>query len=215
MSVTTALPGSCSTWAYAAKGQANTSRLRPNPGHRFEPNILEQHFDVAQPDAVWLTDITYIPTHEGYLYVAGVMDLYTRQIVGLSMASHLRSELTESALHMALTQRQVTDPLIHHSDRGSQYTSDDYRKLLSAYPITVSMSRSGNCLDNAPMESFWAILKRECADYLFDSLTQARTEIFAYIIGFYNRVRLHSALGYLSPNDFQQQFLRQICTPSN
>lgn len=185
-----------------------------NPGHRFEPNILAQHFDVSQPDAVWLTDITYIPTHEGYLYVAGVMDLYTRQIVGLSMASHLRSELTESALQMALTQRQPTDPLIHHSDRGSQYTSDDYRNRLRAYPITVSMSRTGNCLDNAPMESFWATLKRECADFVFDSLTHARTEIFGYIIGFYNRVRRHSALGYLSPNDFQQHFMRQICTPS-
>jgi putative transposase len=147
--------------------------------------------------------------------VAGVMDLYTRQIVGLSMACHLRSERPESALHMALTQRQPTDPLIHHSDRGSQYTSHDYRPLLSAYPITVSMSRTGNCLDNAPMESFWATLKRECADYVFDSLTDARTDIFADIIAFYNRVRRHSALGYLSPYDFQQQFLRQICTPSN
>ena len=186
-----------------------------NPDHRFEPNVLQQHFDTSQPDAVWLTDITYIPTDEGYLYVAGVMDLYTRQIVGLSMASHLRSELTEAALHMALTQRQPTDPLIHHSDRGSQYTSDDYLNLLRAYPITVSMSRTGNCLDNAPMESFWATLKRECADFVFDSLTHARTEIFGYIIGFYNRIRRHSALGYLSPYDFQQQFMRQICTPSN
>ena len=186
-----------------------------NPDHRFEPNVLQQHFDTSQPDAVWLTDITYIPTDEGYLYVAGVMDLYTRQIVGLSMASHLRSELTESALHMALTQRQPTHPLVHHSDRGSQYTAEAYRNLLSAYPITVSMSRTGNCLDNAPMESFWATLKRECADCIFHSLAQARTEIFAYIIGFYNRVRRHSALGHLSPNDFQQQFMRQICTPSN
>ena len=186
-----------------------------NPDHRFEPNVLQQHFDTVQPDAVWLTDITYIPTDEGYLYVAGVMDLYTRQIVGLSMASHLRSELTESAVHMALTQRQPTDPLIHHSDRGSQYTSDAYRNLLRAYPITVSMSRTGNCWDNAPMESFWATLKRECADFVFSSLAHARTEIFGYIMGFYNRVRRHSALGYLSPNDFQQRFVRQICTPSN
>jgi transposase InsO family protein len=186
-----------------------------NPGHRFEPNVLEQHFDASQPDAVWLTDITYIPTHEGYLYVAGVMDLYTRQIVGLSMAHHLRSELTEAALHMALTQRQPTDPLILHSDRGSQYTCDAYRNRLSAYPITVSMSRTGNCLDNAPMESFWATLKRECADFVFDSLTHARTEVFGYITGFYNRVRRHSALGYLSPNAFEIQFARQICTPSN
>jgi len=186
-----------------------------NPSHRFEPNLVGQRFDASQPDAVWLTDITYIPTDEGYLYVAGVMDLYTRQIVGLSIAQHMRSELTEAALQMALTQRQPTDPFIHHSDRGSQYTGDDYRNLLSAYPITVSMSRTGNCLDNAPMESFWATLKRECADSVFATLTQARTEIFGYIMGFYNRVRRHSALGYLCPNDFQQQFLRQLCTPSN
>jgi putative transposase len=197
----------------ARKRQPRTTQS--NPDHRFEPNVLQQHFDASQPDAVWLTDITYIPTHEGCLYVACVLDLHTRSIVGLSMASHLRSELPESALQMALTQRQPIDPLIHHSDRGSQYTSDDYRNLLSAYPITLSMSRTGNCLDNAPMESFWATLKRECADYVFDSLTHARTEIFAYIIGFYNRVRRHSALGYLSPYDFQQQFMRQICTPSN
>ncbi len=150
------------------KRQPHTTQS--NPSHRFEPNLLQQHFDTSQPDAVWLTDITYIPTHEGYLYVAGVMDLYTRQIVGLSMAHHLRSELTELALQMALTQRQPMHPLIHHSDRGSQYTCDDYRTLLSAYPITVSMSRTGNCLDNAPMESFWATLKRECADFVFDSL---------------------------------------------
>ena len=113
-----------------------------NPDHRFEPNVLQQHFDTAQPDAVWLTDITYIPTDEGYLYVAGVMDLYTRQIVGLSMASHLPSELTEAALHMALTQRQPSGPLIHHSDRGSQYTSDDYRNLLRAHPIVEGRKQS-------------------------------------------------------------------------
>lgn len=195
--------------------QRQPRTTQSNPSHRFEPNILEQHFDVSQPDAVWLTDITYIPTHEGYLYVAGVMDLCTRQIVGLSMAHHLRSELTEKALQMALSQRQPTDPLIHHSDRGSQYTGDAYRTLLSSYPITVSMSRTGNCLDNAPMESFWATLKRECADYVFDSLTHARTEIFGYIMGFYNRVRRHSALGYLSPHHFEIQFTRQFCTPSN
>jgi putative transposase len=186
-----------------------------NPSHRFEANVLQRQFDTSQPDAVWLTDITYIPTHEGYLYVAGVMDLYTRQIVGLSMAQHMRSELTENALQMALNQREPIDNLIHHSDRGSQYTCDAYRNKMSAHPITVSMSRTGNCLDNAPMESFWATLKRECADYVFNSLTQARTEIFSYIIGFYNRLRRHSALGYISPNDFETQFKRQTCTLLN
>jgi putative transposase len=195
-------------------GKRHPHTTQSDPSHRFEPNVLEQHFDASQPDTVWLADITYIPTQEGCLYVACVLDMYTRSIVGLSMASHLRSELPESALQMALTQRRPIHPLIHHSDRGSQYTSDDYRNRLRTYPITVSMSRTGNCLDNAPMESFWATLKRECADYIFDSLTHARTEIFAYIIGFYNRVRRHSALGYLSPFDFQQQFMRQFCTPS-
>jgi transposase InsO family protein len=186
-----------------------------NPSHRFEPNVLEQNFEAPYPDAIWLTDITYIPTREGYLYVAGVLDLCTRQIVGLSMADHMRSELTQSALQMALNQRQPTDPLIHHSDRGSQYTAELYRNRLRDYPITVSMSRTGNCLDNAPMESFWATLKRECADYVFHSLQQARTEIFGYIMGFYNRLRRHSALGYLSPSHFDMQFKRQICTLSN
>jgi len=186
-----------------------------NPSHRFEPNVLERNFDAPYPDAVWLTDITYIPTREGYLYVAGVLDLCTRQIVGLSMADHMRSELTESALQMALNQRQPTDPLIHHSDWGSQYTAEAYRNLLTTYPITVSMSRTGNCLDNAPMESFWATLKRECADYVFHSRQQARTEIFGYIMGFYNRLRRHSALGYLSPSHFHMQFKGQTCTLLN
>lgn len=186
-----------------------------NPSHRFEPNVLAQDFEASAPDSVWLTDITYIPTDEGYLYVAGVLDLYTRQIVGLSMADHMRSELTESALQMALTQRQPTAPLIHHSDRGSQYTGDAYRNRLRAYPITVSMSRTGNCLDNAPMESFWATLKRECADCVFHSLQHARTEIFAYIMGFYNRLRRHSALGYLSPTNYEMQYMGQTCTLSN
>lgn len=186
-----------------------------NPSHCFEVNLLQQEFDTSQPDAVWLTDITYISTHEGYLYVAGVMDLYTRQIVGLSMAQHMRSELTEAALEMALSKREPTDKLIHHSDRGSQYTCDSYRNKLSAHHITVSMSRTGNCLDNAPMESFWATLKRECADHIFNTLTQARTEIFGYIMGFYNRLRRHSALGYISPNQFEMQFKGQACTLLN
>lgn len=201
------------------RGKGSRKRRPPttqsNPHHRFEPNILAQHFEASQPDAVWLTDITYIPTLEGYLYVAGVMDLCTRQLVGLSMAHHLHSELTESALAMALTQRQPTDPFIHHSDRGTQYTCDAYRNQLAAYPITVSMSRTGNCLDNAPMESFWATLKRECADCVFHSLDHARTEIFGYIMGFYNRLRRHSALGYLSPHEFEMQFMRQTSTLLN
>lgn len=186
-----------------------------NPHHAASPNIVDRHFTVDQPDAVWLTDITYIDTAEGYLYVAGVMDLYSRQIVGLAMADHMRMSLTETALDMALIQRQPTDDLIHHSDRGSQYTSTTYQDKLADWQIVSSMSRTGNCLDNAPMESFWATLKRECADYVFASLIQARVEIFSYIMGFYNRSRRHSALDYLSPLDFERQFTRQTCTPLN
>jgi putative transposase len=176
---------------------------------------LAQQFDADQPDTVWLTDITYIDTDDGFLYVAGVMDLYSRQIVGLAMADHMRSELTETALEMALMQRQPHASLLHHSDRGSQYTCLSYQQILTNCGITVIMSRTGNCLDNAPMESFWATLKRECADYVFASTQLARTEIFGYIMGFYNRVRRHSALDYLSPHDYEMQFLRQTCTFSN
>jgi transposase InsO family protein len=186
-----------------------------HPDHAVSPNILDRHFTADQPDAVWLTDITYIETAEGYLYVAGVLDLYSRQIVGLAMADHLRTSLTEAALDMALIHRQPTSELIHHSDRGSQYTSTTYLDKLGDWQIMSSMSRTGNCLDNAPMESFWATLKRECADYVFASLAQARTEIFSYIMGFYNRIRRHSALDYLSPLDFEMQFKRQTCTPLN
>lgn len=186
-----------------------------NPQAAVSPNLLHQDFTASKPDTVWLTDITYIDTAEGYLYVAGVLDLYSRQIVGLAMADHMRSALTETALDMALTQRQPTDTLIHHSDRGSQYTSIVYQHKLAEWNIISSMSRTGNCLDNAPMESFWATLKRECADHVFASLAQARAEIFSYIMGFYNRIRRHSALDYLSPLDFEMRFKRQSFTPLN
>lgn len=183
--------------------------------HPVMPNVLDRQFDANRPDQVWLTDITYIDTGEGFLYTAGVMDLHTRQIVGLAMADHMRSELTETALQMAFTQRQPTADLLHHSDRGSQYTCSSYQQLLSDRSVTVSMSRTANCLDNAPMESFWATLKRECVDRVFASFEQAKAEIFGYIMGFYNRVRRHSALDYLSPHEYEMQFLRQPCTPSN
>lgn len=186
-----------------------------NSSHPVAENVLAQDFDVEQPNSVWLTDITYIDTDEGYLYVAGVMDLYSRQIVGLAMAEHMRAELTETALDMALCQRQPEPSLMHHSDRGSQYTCSTYQQRLTSRGITVSMSRTGNCLDNAPMESFWSTLKRECADVVFASCQQARTEIFGYIMGFYNRVRRHSALDYLSPHDYEMQFLRQTFTLLN
>jgi transposase InsO family protein len=197
-------------------GQKRRPRTtQADASHPTKPNVLNQEFEVKRPDDVWLTDITYIDTHDGFLYVAGVMDLYSRQIVGLAMADHMRSELTETALEMALVHRQPHPSLIHHSDRGSQYTCSTYQQMLTDRGITVSMSRTGNCLDNAPMESFWATLKRECADRVFESYQHARTEIFGYIMGFYNRIRRHSALHYLSPHDYEMQFLRQTCTLSN
>jgi len=188
---------------------------RADPAHTPAPNLLDRQFQASRCDEVWLTDITYIGTQEGYLYLAGVMDMYSRQIVGLAMADHLRTELVKTALDMALQQRQPGADLLHHSDRGSQYTSEAYQDVLTNAGITVSMSRSGSCLDNAPMESFWATLKRECADIIFASHAHARTAIFSYIMAFYNRQRRHSALGYLSPVDFERQHERQLLTLPN
>lgn len=170
-----------------------------DPSQAIAPNLLNRNFKGHQRHAVWLTDITYINTHEGYLYLAAVMDLGSREIVGLAMADHLRTELTLDALNMAIFQHRPPRGLLHHSDRGSQYTSHTYQQRLRDAGMVVSMSRKGNCLDNSPMESFWATLKRECADYVFTNHMHARTEIFSYIMGFYNRTRWHSALGYTTP----------------
>ncbi len=167
--------------------------------HPVAPNLLNRQFEVCKPHQVWLSDITYIDTEQGFLYLAAVMDLASREIVGLAMADHLRTELTLKALDMAVVQQKPAPGLMHHSDRGSQYTSHDYQLRLSEYGMIASMSRTGSCLDNAPMESFWATLKRECADHVFASHEQARATIFRYIIGFYNRVRRHSALNYTAP----------------
>jgi putative transposase len=197
----------------ACKRRPHTTQS--DPTHPVVANVLDRQFTARCANEVWLTDITYIDTAEGFLYLAAVMDLYSRQIVGMAMADHLRTELVESALDMALTQRRPPRNLLHHSDRGSQYTSLDYQKRLTASHMTVSMSRVGNCWDNAPMESFWATLKRECADVVFASRTQARTELFSYIMGFYNRQRRHSTLGYVSPCSFESQSERLSFSPLN
>jgi len=177
-----------------------------DPAAAVAPNRLARQFRVGRPNQVWLTDITYIETGEGFLYLAAVLDLGSRQIVGMATADHLHTELVEAALEMALIQRRPGAGLLHHSDRGSQYTSQTYRRRLSQRGMTLSMSRVGECRDNAPMESFWATLKRECADAPFVSRAAARSQLFAYVMGFYNRQRRHSALGYLSPVTFEQQF---------
>jgi len=170
--------------------------------HPVALNVLNRQFGVTERNAVWLTDITYIETDEGYLYTAGVMDLGSREIVGLAMADHMRTELTLKALEMAVVQQRPDPGLLHHSDRGSQYTSADYQQHVTDCGMIASMSRTGNCLDNAPMESFWATLKRECADEVFASRRAARTAIFHYVMGFYNRSRRHSALGYQTPQSY-------------
>ena len=168
------------------------------------PNLLNQEFNAEKPNQKWVADITYIPTAEGWLYLAVVLDLFSRKIVGWEMSSELTADLVEQALRMALYQRQPGPELLHHSDRGSQYASHQIQSILRANRIRVSMSRTGNCYDNAVMESFFSTLKGEWVHYQkYETRAQARRDLFAYIEGFYNTVRLHSSLGYLSPNDFE------------
>lgn len=170
------------------------------------PNILERNFTVHGPDRVWLTDITYVPTEEGWLYVGGVMDLYSRRIIGWSMSNRIDRRLTQDALLMALGRRQPAAGLLHHSDRGSQYACHDYQKLLSSKGIICSMSRKGEPYDNAAMESFFRTLKVELVyRYRFRYREEAKTALVEYIELFYNRQRRHSALGYLSPTEFERQ----------
>jgi putative transposase len=164
------------------------------------PNLLGRSFVAERPDTVWLADISYIPTDEGFLYLAAIKDLATREIVGWSMADHLKAGLCIDALVMALQRCQPPRGLIHHSDRGVQYASGPYRAVLERHGIQPSMSRRGNCLDNAPMESFFAALKTERVhEARFRTRAEARAAVFEYIEVFYNRQRLHSALGYRTP----------------
>jgi len=164
------------------------------------PNLLDRHFVAERPDTVWLADISYLPTGEGWLYLAAIEDLATREIVGWGMADHLRAELCVDALVMALQRRRPEAGLVHHSDRGVQYAAEPYRKVLGRHGIRQSMSRRGNCLDNAPMESFFASLKKEHVHHVrFRSRAEARAAVFEYVEIFYNRRRLHSGLGYRTP----------------
>jgi putative transposase len=189
------------------KGRA---RRRPrtthaDPTRAVVGNVLNRDFTAAQPNQKWLADITYIDTLEGFLYLAGILDVFSRRVVGWAMAQHMREDLVEEALRLALAQRQPGCGLLHHSDQGSQYTSDDYRTLLAQHHITVSMSRSGDCYDNAMMESLWGTLKAECASTPFSTRAAARLAIFDYLEVWYNRQRLHSALGYTTPARFERQ----------
>lgn len=169
------------------------------------PNLLNQEFTASAPNQKWVTDITYIDTAEGWLYLAPVLDLYSRKVVGWAMADHMEASLVEDALKMALLQRQPQAGLLHHSDQGRQYTSQTYQELLAASHCQISMSRAGNCYDNAVMESFFGTLKTECTTGQFSSRAQARSAIFEYIEAWYNRQRLHSSLDYLSPLEFERK----------
>ncbi|MFL5251420.1 MAG: IS3 family transposase [Rhodopila sp.] len=163
-------------------------------------NLLDRNFVAEKPDQVWLADITYIATSEGWLYLAVILDLFTRKVVGWAMREHMRAELTMAALTMAIQRRRPAPGLMHHSDRGSQYAAGDYRKILHAAAITPSMSRKGNCWDNAPMESFFGTLKTELVHQRdYPDRDAARRDLFAYIEGYYNRRRIHSAIGYITP----------------
>jgi putative transposase len=164
-----------------------------DPSHGFAANLLNRQFEGQARNRVWLSDITYIHTAEGWLYVAAVLDLGSREIVGLAMADHMPTELCLDALEMAWQQQRPSRGLMHHSDRGSQYSSHEYQRRLRKYRMRPSMSRKANCWDNAPMESFWATLKRECAEQPFTTHLEARMAVFSYIMGFYNRTRRHSA----------------------
>ncbi len=175
------------------------------------PDLVGRHFSATAPDRLWTADITYVHTQEGFLYLAFILDVYSRQVVGWAMASHLRTELVVDALEMALWRRKPAAGLIHHSDRGVQYTALSFGRRLEEAGLVPSMGRAGSALDNAISESFVASLKCELLHrHRFISREAARTAIFDYIEGFYNRVRRHSSLGYLSPSDYEQATMKGV-----
>jgi len=170
-------------------------------------NLINQNFNIDRPNQIWAADITYIPTDEGWLYLAAIEDLFQRKIVGWAMNSTMTRQLTLDALRQAVKRYRPPAGLIHHSDRGSQYASHEYQQALRDYQFITSMSRKGNCYDNACMESFFGTLKLELIyGNRFKTRAEARQAVFEYIEVFYNRIRLHSSLGYMSPLEYEQAF---------
>lgn len=168
------------------------------------PNLLARKFDVQQPNHYWVGDITYVPTEEGWLYLATVIDLYSRKVIGWSMNNNMKAELVNKALLMAIWRRKPTSSLVWHTDRGSQYASDSHRAITKQHHITQSMSRKGDCWDNAVAESFFHTLKTELThQYKFKTREEAKHVIFEYIEVFYNQIRIHSANDYLSPVEYE------------
>lgn len=186
------------------KRRFSVSTTNSNHDLPIAPNRLADVTEIARSNQVWVGDITYISTDEGWLYLAGIMDGYSRRVVGWAMSESLATDLPLAALQMALKQRCPSVGVLHHSDRGCQYASERYRDELLASGCIPSMSRAGNCYDNAMMESFWATLKREIGNHChFTTRDDAYRAIFQYIESFYNRERLHSSIGYFSPVDFE------------
>ncbi len=182
-------------------------RTTTDSNHSFPvaPNTLNRQFTAESPDQIWAGDITYIQTKSGWTYLAVILDLYSRMVIGWALADHMRTELVESALSAALGWREPAPDLLHHSDRGSQYASEAYRSCLAEHDIEVSMSRRGNCYDNAVVESFFGTLKQELVHHeRWADLAQARAAIHDYIEVFYNRQRLHSSLDYRTPSEVDE-----------
>jgi transposase InsO family protein len=183
---------------------------RRHPSRPVAPNHLERDFSATAPNEKWVTDITYIKTTEGWLYLAVVLDLFARLVVGWSMSKRMTGGLTLAALKMAIQRREPEKGILHHSDQGSQYTDKEYQALLKKHGMTPSMNSVGTWYDNAAMESFFGRLKSELVnEQKYQTRREARTSIFWYIEVFYNRIRLHSTLGYLTPTDFEAQYQKQ------
>jgi transposase InsO family protein len=192
--------------------QVRQFKVTTNSNHDLPvaENRLNQKFETTRPNETWVTDITYVRTGEGWLYLAGVKDIHTCELVGHALGHRMTTELVGAALVKAVAAKRPAPGLIHHSDRGSQYCARDYRNLLQQFGMKASMSRRGNCYDNAPMESFWGTLKNELVHHRrYETRVQAIVEITEYIDIFYNRQRRHSRLGNLSPAAFTQRFYRQ------
>ena len=178
------------------------------PTNAISPNVLDRTFEAPSANRKWVADFTYIWTAEGWLYVAAVIDLFSRRVVGWSMSTTMTAQLVTDALVMAIWRRGKPDALLHHSDRGSQYTSEQFQRLMADHGVTCSMSRAGNCWDNAAMESFFSSLKIErTARKTYRTRNQAKADVFDYIECFYNPKRRHSTLGYLSPMEFEKQMV--------